>query len=199
MENLAFEIKRKLIHISSVVYILIYYFFEKLFSQKAALLTLAFILIFLSFLEFLKMKYNKKIPFFYHFYRENEEHSLSGSIYLIIGVIIAFGVFDFNIAVTAILMMIFGDTASALIGRYGNHKIKCFGVSWEGILSEFLVDIAVGFIFLNNIPVIFIMALTATIVEIALKPVDDNLGIPIAAGFAGQSLMIILRIFNSAF
>ncbi len=199
MEDLAFEIKRKLIHISSVVYILIYYLLERVFSQKTALLTLAFILIALSFLEFLKMRYNKKIPFFHHFYRENEAHSLSGSIYLIIGVTIAFAVFDFSIAVTAILMMIFGDTASALIGRYGNHKIKCLNVSWEGIISEFLVDIAVGFIFLNSIPLIFVMALTATIVEIALKPVDDNLGIPIAAGFAGQSLMIILRIFHSVF
>jgi dolichol kinase len=196
MDNLAFEIKRKLIHISSVVYILIYYFFEKFFSQKAALLTLSFILICFSFLEFLKMKYNYKIPFFHRFFRENEKDAFSGSIFLVIGVIIAFAIFEFNIAVTAILMMIFGDTASAIIGRCGNHKIRHLGVSWEGILSEFLVDLAVGFIFLNNIPIVLIMALTATFVEIALKPVDDNLAVPVVAGFAGQSLMIILRILH---
>ena len=199
MENLAFEIRRKLIHLSSVAYILIYYFFEKIFSQKAALLTLVFLLICLSFLEFLKVKYNQKIPFFHKIYRDNERYTFSGSIYLIIGVIIAFGVFEFNIAVTAILMMIFGDTASALIGRIGSHKIKRLGISWEGILAEFLVDIAVGFIFLNNLPVILVMALTATFIEVVLKPVDDNLAIPVVAGFAGQSLMIILRIFHSAF
>ncbi|MDD5699770.1 MAG: CTP--2,3-di-O-geranylgeranyl-sn-glycero-1-phosphate cytidyltransferase [Candidatus Nanoarchaeia archaeon] len=198
MEDIIFELKRKLVHISSVIYILIYYFIEKFFSQRTALLTLSFILIALVFLEFLKARYHKKIPFFHHFYRESEAHSISGSIYLTIGVIIAFGVFEFNIAVTAILMMIFGDAASALIGRQGNHKIKCLRVSWEGILSEFLVDIAVGFIFLNNIFLILIMALTATFVEIALKPVDDNLGIPVAAGFAGQSLMIILRVLGLA-
>ncbi len=196
MEDIIFELKRKLIHISSAVYILIYYFIEKFFSQKTALLTLSFILVALAFLEFLKTRYHKKIPFFHHLYRESEAHSISGSIYLIIGVTIAFAVFEFNIAVTAILMMIFGDTASALIGRHGNHRIKRLGLSWEGIISEFLVDIAVGFIFLNNILLILTMALTATIVETALKPVDDNLGIPIAAGFAGQSLMIILRVLG---
>jgi dolichol kinase len=199
MENLAFEIKRKLIHISSVVYILIYYLFEKTFSPEAALMTLVFLLICLSFLEFLKVKYNKKIPFFHKLYRENEKYTFSGSIYLLIGVIIAFGVFEFNIAVTAILMMIFGDTASAIIGKFGNHKLKHLNCSWEGILSEFLVDIAVGFIFLNSIPIILIMALTATFIEVVLKAVDDNLAIPVVAGFAGQSLMIILRVFHSIF
>ena len=198
MENLAFEVRRKLIHISSVIYILIYYFFDKFFSQKAALLTLTLILITLAFLEFVKVKYHHQIPFFHKIYRDNEKYTFSGSIYLIIGVIIAFGVFDFKIAVTAILMMIFGDTASALIGRIGNHKIKNLKSSWEGALAEFLVDIAVGFIFLNNLPIILVMALTATFIEIVLKPVDDNLAIPVVAGFAGQALAIILRIFSVA-
>ena len=96
-------------------------------------------------------------------------------------------------------MMIFGDTASAIIGKFGNHKLKHLNCSWEGILSEFLVDIAVGFIFLNSIPIILIMALTATFIEVVLKAVDDNLAIPVVAGFAGQSLMIILRVFHSIF
>ena len=193
MEDIIFELKRKLVHISSVVYIFIYYFLEKLFSRQTALLTLAFILIVLAFVEFLKMRYHREIPLFRHIYREEERNSLSGSIYLIIGVIIALALFEFNIAVTAILMMIFGDSASALIGRHGNHRIKHLRVTWEGVIAEFLVDLSVGFIFLNNIFMILIMALTATIVEATLKPVDDNLGIPVAAGFAGQALMIILR------
>jgi dolichol kinase len=37
------------------------------------------------------------------------------------------------------------------------------------------------------------MALTATFVETVLKPVDDNLAVPVVAGFAGQALMVILR------
>jgi len=194
MSDLIFELKRKLVHLASAVYIFIYYFAEKIFSQRTALFILAFILVGLAFLEFVKTRYHKKIPIFHHFYRENEAHTISGSIYLLIGVIISFSVFDFPIAVTAILMMIFGDTASALIGRQGNHKLKCLNVSWEGIIAEFLVDVAVGFIFLDNIVIILAMAITATFVEIALKPVDDNLGIPVSAGFIGQALMILSRI-----
>jgi phytol kinase len=197
MEDLAFEIRRKLVHICSVVYILIYYFIDKFFSQRTALLTLSFILIVLSFLEFLKMKYNKQIPLFHKFYRENERYVLSGSIYLTIGVIIAFAIFDFNVAATAILMMIFGDAASAIIGRFGNYRVDGFKSTWEGVISEFLVDLALGFIFLNNIPVIFVMALVATFIETTLKPVDDNLSIPVAAGFAGQAMIIIFKILNS--
>jgi phytol kinase len=193
--SLIFEIKRKLVHLSSAVYILIYYLVETFFSQRTALLTLVFFLILLSFLEFLKMKYNRKIPIFHLIYRDNEKNTLSGSIYLILGVIIAFAIFDFDIAVTAILMMIVGDTASAIMGKIGNHKIDGYRASWEGVISEFLIDIAIGFIFINNIPVIFIMALTATFVETVLKPVDDNLAVPVVAGFAGQALMIILRHF----
>ncbi len=192
MDNLVFEIKRKLVHISSIFYIIIYCLIKEFFSQSAAILVLVFILICLSFLEFLKMKFNKKIPFFHHLYRENERNTISGSIYLILGVIIAFSAFEFNIAVTAILMMIFGDTASAIIGKFGSHKIDHLRCSWEGIVAELVVDLAVGFIFLNNIIVILFMAIIATIVETLLKPVDDNLAIPVVAGFAGQALMMIL-------
>lgn len=191
--NLIFEIKRKLVHLSSAIYILIYYLINTYFSQRTALLTLVFILIIFSFLEFLKLKYHRQIPFFHQIYRDNEMNSLSGSIYLLIGVIIAFAIFDFNIAVTAILMMIIGDSASAIMGRIGKHKLDGLRASWEGVISEFLIDIALGFIFLNNIPIIFVMALTATFVETTLKPVDDNLAIPVVAGFVGQALMIIIK------
>ena len=159
MDNLVLEIKRKLVHISSIFYIIIYCLIKEFFSQSAAILVLVFILICLSFLEFLKMKFNKKIPFFHHLYRENERNTISGSIYLILGVIIAF---------------------------------SAFGLPVIALARIPVVDLAVGFIFLNNIIVILFMAIIATIVETLLKPVDDNLAIPVVAGFAGQALMMIL-------
>lgn len=195
MEDFIFELKRKLVHVLSIVYIIVYSLLNELFSKRTALLTLVLILIILSFLEFLQMKYNRKIPIFHQFYRENERDSFSGSIYLLIGTIIAFAVFDFNIAVTAILMMFLGDTASALVGRLGKHRVDGIKVSVEGIIAEFLVNLAVGFIFLNSIPIIFIMALTATIAEVLLTPIDDNLAVPIVAGFAGQALLSLMNIF----
>ncbi|MDE1849052.1 MAG: CTP--2,3-di-O-geranylgeranyl-sn-glycero-1-phosphate cytidyltransferase, partial [Nanoarchaeota archaeon] len=185
--------KRKLVHVSTVVYVVIYYFISQIFSKNAALLVLVFILICLSFVEFMKIKFNLKIPFINSLYRESEKEKFSGSIYLILGMIIAFAIFDFNIALTAILMMLFGDTAAAIFGRIGKHKIAHLGVSWEGIISEFLVNVAIGLIFLSNIPVAFIMAFAATTVETLVDPIDDNLAIPVVAGFAGEALMILMR------
>lgn len=198
MEDLIFEIKRKLVHVSSVIYILLYCIIKEEFSQRTAILSLILILIILSLIEFIKMRFNKKIPFFHKLYRENEKNNFSGSIFLVIGIIVAFSAFEFNIAITAIIMMIFGDTASAIVGRIGNHRIGHINVSVDSMIAEFFVDIAIGFIFLNNFPIILIMAFTATAVEILLKPVDDNLAVPVVAGFAGQALLMIMRIFNLA-
>jgi phytol kinase len=193
MENMIFEIKRKLVHLTSIIYVIIYCLIKEFFSQPAAILILVFILICLSILEFLKMKFDRKIPFFHQLYRENEKNTISGCIYLVIGMIIAFSVFEFSIALTAVLMMIFGDTASAIIGRLGNHKIDHIKRTWEGVISELLVDLIIGFIFLNNIVIILFMAIIATVTETLLKPIDDNLAIPVVAGFVGQILMILLN------
>jgi len=199
MEDLAFEVKRKLFHTLAVIYIIFYYFANKFCGQRVAIFSLILILMSFAMLEFMQIKLGIKIPFFYRFYRESEKFTFSGNIYLMLGIILALALFDFNIAATAILMMIFGDTASSLIGRLGTHKVDGIKASWEGMIAEFLVNIAIGFIFLNNFWIILAMALSATIAEsLLLAPIDDNLSVPLVAGFAGQSLLEILRIFGLA-
>ena len=197
MEDLMFELKRKIVHIGTIVFLIAYYFIELYFSKRTALFTLILALVALSLLEFIQIKFSVKIPLFYRLYRKNERYVFSGSIYLLIGMIISLAVFDFNIAATAILMMVFGDSASAIIGRMGKHRIPGIKVSLEGIIAEFIVDLAVGFIFLNNIPVILFMAIAATLVESLLAPIDDNLAVPLVAGFAGQTLMYLMKIFGA--
>lgn len=196
--KLSFEIKRKIVHAFSIIYIVIYYYVSQYFSHRAALLCLIFIFILLLFMEFIKIRYQMRIPIFQPIYREKEKYKISGSIYLILGTIIAFAVFDFEIAVTALLMMIFGDIASTIIGiSLGKHWIRNIpGVSWEGIIAEFIVDIAIGFIFLKNPIVILAMAFTATFIEAVLNYSNDNLAVPILSGFAGQSALIFLKIFE---
>lgn len=199
-ETLIFELRRKIIHLVSFIYIIAYYFVNQFFSHRTAILFLTSLFIFLSFLEFVRIKLNKKIPFFHSLHRERENGKISSSLYLIVGVIIAFSAFEFEIAVTAILMMIFGDLAAAMVGiSFGRYYIKGFDkITWEGVLAEFLVNILIGFIFLNNIPVIFIMAITATFVETVLGNIDDNLSVPIVAGFSGQVAIMIMRVLGLA-
>lgn len=196
--NIVFEIKRKIFHFFSLIYILIYFYITKYFSHRAALLTLTFILILLFFIEFIKIKYDRSVPLFQFLYRKRERNNLSGSIFLLLGVIIAFAVFDFEIAVVALLMMIFGDMAAALVGLgFGKHWIKNVPkASWEGVIAEFFVDMVIGLIFLKFFWVVLAMALTATFIETVLVSSDDNLAVPVLAGFAGKSTLILLRILG---
>jgi len=197
-KKFAFEIKRKIFHAFSLFYILIYFFVNKYFSHKTALLSLTFCFILLLFIEFVKIKYRKKVPVFHPFYRKKEKNGLSGSIYLILAAIISFAVFDFEIAVVALLMIIFGDMAAALVGLgLGKHWMKNIpGVSWEGVTAEFIVNMIVGLLFLKYFIIVLIMALTATFIEAVLTSSDDNLAVPLLAGFAGQCTLMFLRLFG---
>ena len=93
-------------------------------------------------------------------------------------------------------MTTFGDMAAALIG-------KRFGRIWitkkkalEGILVEFVVDVAIALIILGGgslkLVVVLIMAITATFVESVVEKLDDNLLIPLFSGFNGQLARYLL-------
>jgi dolichol kinase len=111
--NLKFEIKRKFIHIFALLYIGIYLYFANRFNHNIGLLSLTIVLAFFLVLEYFRVLKQKRIPVFHIFWRESEKNRLGGQVYFIIGAIIAFGVFDKNIAITALLMTIFGDMAAA--------------------------------------------------------------------------------------
>ena len=117
---------------------------------------------------------------------------------MLLGVIIAFAVFDFEIAVVAILMMIFGDMTAAIVGlTFGKHWLKNIPkASWEGITAEFIVNLIIGIIFLPYFFVVLAMALTATFIETVLISSDDNLAVPVLAGFAGKASLVFFRIIG---
>jgi len=198
--KMLFEIKRKSVHLLSLMLIFIYYLVKQYFSHRTAILSLVAIFIALSFLEFIRIKLKKEIPLFKPLYRDWEKDKIPSSIYLILGVIIAFSAFEFEIAVAALLMMIFGDFSAALFGMgLGKHYIKSLHeTSWEGIGIEFVVNLLVGLVLLNNFVVIIVMASIATFAESVLTSVDDNLSVPVLAGFAGQVTIMMLRILGLA-
>jgi len=141
--------------------------------------------------------------------REKEHDKLGGDVFFLIGAILVLAVFDLNIAMAAILMTTFGDLSAALIGkRFGKHYLVMLkDRAWEGILAEFFVDLIIGiFVFfwgfwsntailynLNLWIVILVMSITATFVETIIYKMDDNLLIPLFAGFNGQIILLVLR------
>jgi len=192
-KRFAFELRRKFIHLMALLLLVIYLIVRKYYGHGGGLIALVLVLIFFLILEYYRIAKKKKIPLFHIFWRKSEKNRLSGSVYLVIGAIIALGVFDFWIAVVALLMTIFGDMAGALIGiPFGKHKLKKpNNKSWEGTIAQFLVDLVIGFILLDSILIVLGMALAATIVETKFEHVDDNLSIPVVSGFVGQILSFL--------
>ena len=124
--------------------------------------------------------------FFGELIRQHEALSLLGSTYLLLAALIAIEVFPQPIAAVALGFTVLGDATSALVGRaWGRHRI--FSKSWEGaagcltacLLWAACVTTAAGLPW----PVTIAGAVVATIVEVLPIPLDDNLGITLAAGY----------------
>jgi len=90
-------------------------------------------------------------------------------------------------------MTIFGDMAAAIFGiAFGKHWIKKLpDTAWEGVIAEFVVDLLIGYLIIGNWIVIIPIAFMATFVETVFPHIDDNLAIPVFAGFVGQALMLL--------
>jgi len=193
MSKLAFEARRKAIHVLGISYLLLYWITLKLFNHTIAMLILLFVFITLIVIEFFRINEHKKFPIIHILWREKEENSLGGQVYYLLGMILALAIFDFRIAIAVILMTIFGDMAAAIFGiAFGKHWIKKLpDTAWEGIIAEFIVDLVIGYLIIGNWMIIIPMAFMATFVETVFPHVDDNLTIPVFAGFVGQALRLI--------
>ncbi|NPE31193.1 CTP--2,3-di-O-geranylgeranyl-sn-glycero-1-phosphate cytidyltransferase [Methanococcoides sp. SA1] len=182
------EFFRKSVHIVSLSIIFIYYYMGKEFTLNFLTLVLCFILL----VDFFRVEKDLKIPIVWKLYRSKEKDKLSGTSYFLIGSIIAISIFSKEVASAAILMTTFGDSAAALVGiSYGKRWIKNLpDRAWEGVISEFFVNLLIGYFFLSNWIVALTMALVATIIETLIYKLDDNLIIPLFSGITGQLVLI---------
>ena len=188
------EIGRKIIHITILIVLLVYAAFNRNYGQQIALLVLTALLIFFFALEFFRLELNWKISFFSSFIRQKEQHRMYGVIFFLSAAIISLAVFDFPIALAALLMTTFGDMTAALAGKkYGTtliFKNKTLVGLVAGLAVNLIVGLIIGFLFSLNIYIPILMAFTATIVETSLDELDDNLIVPICAGFIGQIIAL---------
>ncbi|MFC1454890.1 diacylglycerol/polyprenol kinase family protein [Candidatus Undinarchaeota archaeon] len=187
------EIQRKLVHFLSILILPIYLYFDK----TVGLLLLTFILILLIEIEYFRVEWGKKIPIFGSIFRSKEKDRMGGEVFFLIGAIICLAVFNEKIAIAAILMTTFGDAAAAIFGKaFGTNKIpKLNNKTVEGFVAELGIDMLIAYFLLSNWIVILVMALTATIVETLSDKLDDNLIIPIFAGFNGHIALYLLALF----
>lgn len=206
------ELGRKVIHLFSIFFLIIYLLFSTAFNEKIALIILAALLVLMIHLEFWRIERHLSIPFInilWKYKRPQEKGRMGSEVYFLIGSIICLAIFDIRVAAAAILMTTFGDMVSSIVGtRFDKTLVTKKKKSLGAIISEFIVNIIVGFVVIRTAVwklhgveswgspiwiIILIMATTATIVEATVTKMDDNLLIPVLAGFNGQLALMFMN------
>lgn len=189
------EILRKMFHLYQLPMIIGYVFLRYYFSERIAVFAIVAILMLILEFEFLRLEWNVDFIIPKKLLRPHERKNVSGMLFVALSTIVVFTVFDFRIAIVAMLMTVFGDLASALIGiKYGKHKLKT-GKSWEGFAGGLVMNLLVATVFLWQYPLILLgMAIVASIVELLTYKLDDNLTVPIFSAFAGHTIAFVLGV-----
>ena len=199
------EIFRKAIHLSSLWMVASIGYLPKWFN-------IVLFASLLSVLLFVEYGNHKRWPIFTMTYgamfnrilREEETRKSfrpSGAPYLIAGALTVTILFPHIIAMTALSIMLVGDTFAALIGRkLGQHKINHGTKSIEGSIAFWLFSFIVLILFWHtgNQPLPFLLCGTlgitlATFAEIYENHlhIDDNFSIPVIVGLC----LLVARYF----
>lgn len=189
--SIFWEFARKAIHLSALLIVVGYTLLLNYTSDRVAILVMTALLIVLLKIEYWRVEYKPRLAaLFNSLFREHEEDNLSGAVFMVISSIICFSAFEYWVAFLALFMAVFGDLFSALIGR-AIGKIKVFNnKTLEGTLSGLIANFVVGYLILPNyIWLVVAMALASSLMEVMTNKLDDNLTVPIFAGFVGQMLV----------
>ncbi|MBP9718192.1 hypothetical protein KBD59_02745 [Candidatus Gracilibacteria bacterium] len=201
MARLTREVARKCIHLLGLPIIFGYIFLAHYFSHRVGILGLTGLLLLLLEFEYLRIDLQIEMgneitnAFSRLFLRKHERNNVVSSVFFIVACIVAFSAFDYPIALTALLMTVFGDMSSAIFGvAYGKQKIfrsKSYIGSFAGLITNILVALGMMYYFPGTIDLVLAlsMAATATIVETITKKLDDNLTVPLFTGFLGQAIV----------
>lgn len=190
------EISNKFMHILILIFTIGFFSLQAQTGKQMALLYLIGILILFFVIEYLRLDLNIHLPFLDYFIRPHEKDRLGHAVIFLAAAIICLAVYNPIIALSALLMTTFGDMAAAIFGkRFGatlifkNKTIVGFA---SGLVTNIIIALIIVFVTATNIYIILTMAFVAAIVEMVVDELDDNLLVPIIAGFVGQILIILL-------
>lgn len=189
--SLLWELFRKTVHLSGLLIVVGYTLILNYFSERIAILVITALLLILLEIEYIRIEHRPRlVEMFKGLWRKHEKNNLSGAAYLVISCIICFAAFEYWVAFLALFMTVFGDIFAAIFGKaFGKMKIRK-GKTVVGTLAGFAANMGVGVLTLPDYLILVIpMAVTATIVELITNKLDDNLTVPIFAGFVGQMMV----------
>lgn len=199
-KDLRKELLRKCIHLLELPVLLGYTLIARLYGTKPAILALTALLMILLEIEYIRLEYKLRLPMVVDILRSRERDNVASNIFFVASTIICFAAFDYPVAILALLLAIFGDLAAALVGlRFGRTRIHR-RKTLEGFLAGVITNLVIGFLLMPDQMIIFLpMAFTASLVELWTGKLDDNLTVPLAAGFVGQILFYYFQMQTSSF
>lgn len=191
-DNFRAEIARKLFHLTSLAFPLIYFFI----SKRLTLQILIPLTLLILFLDIAKYFHKPSAEFFYRnfgyilrpYERGGQMKNLNGVTCFFIAATFCAIAFPKYITISSFLILTFSDTASALVGRrFGRTKIR--GRSLEGGVA-FVVTALIIILLIPKIEYQFgeylicsIAAVVGAVSEIlAGDTINDNILIPISVG-----------------
>jgi dolichol kinase len=188
--------RRKFFRIGAgIVFPLVYYFSPNKIIVEMLLLYLLGIMTTLEVMRYISPNLWRTIAEHSKGILKVRQGMITGTTALLISNIIVIAFFNKQVAIVSLVYMLFGDTASAVIGtKYG--KVKIGDKSLEGSLAFFITTMVIALIFSQwtgihiHLIILIFGAIAATITEALPIEINDNLTVALAAAIVMQIFVL---------
>ncbi len=180
------EIFRKIIHLSSILYPVAYYFY--LSKSQMLFLTLSVCILMIT-IEFLRSRlatfnslFNQLLK---HSLRPQEKNTMTGASYFVCGLLLTTLVFEKNITIAALSILVISDTCASIVGlTLGKYKLygnKTLEGSAAFLFSATLISLSLNSTLHLSFISLVLASIGTSIIELFSKllKIDDNLLIPL--------------------
>lgn len=181
------ELARKAIHLTSVVFPIVY---AAGIERRTLLTVLAVAAVVALVIEFARARHERTRQAFARatgpLLREHEHHRLSGATWLVLSLLGAVALFPKDVAIAAMWAAAAGDAVAAIFGRaFGRFRIGAMGKSVEGSAACFFV-VLIGSSTIAHLSLgeSIVSAITSAGAEFPSRPWDDNVRIAALTGSA---------------
>lgn len=164
-------------------------------SEQTLLIALSAVTFAFLIMESIRLLSSRANELFFRYFhgmlKEEERRRPTGSSYLLIASLLAFLLFDRDVAITCLFFLAVGDPMAATFGEQLGSR-RAFGWSWHawgwrGGLACFLSCLAIGMVLtqvgLDISPFLIVVgSAAAALITLLPWPIDDNLIIPLFSG-----------------
>lgn len=186
------EIFRKGIHLTSLVIPISFYIFNSAFIIAALFAAFLISIIFDLLRLFGHFTIRQYLGQAFGFMiRPREQKSFSGATTILFAALLVYLFYDLPVAAAAMIIVVLGDTAAAIIGRLIGKIRLNNNKSLEGTLA-FVVFSLLGVYLIPGLEfqIGIIGALAGALFEVLPIPIDDNISVPLIAGGLMQILVV---------